>query len=391
MVGIIEKSAPVGDVVKTINHNLDAGVDLLEGLLVKKAGIEDAVGIVDGLYPGAAARLRNFPDSHEGAADIRGLHEGNAHARAAGPRGADRGHEPERPRDARPGLRKRLALGPVPRRPSRGGRAVLPRSPVIGTDSPVQYEPRAEIGDPRKRLPNGQARREGDRMSADPRSVRVRARDERRRARSRRWREHGPEARVIAGGHSLLPMMKLRLANPEYLVDINDLAELSYIREDGDEIAIGALTRHVELLESDLLAQHFPIFGDAEQVIADPVVRNRGTIGGSLCQADAAEDLSSVCSAVKAERGDPGSDGERTVAMDEFHVGPFMTAVQRRGDPDRGPHTAAVGRRQRPREGRAARRRLGDRRRLGGGSGSTEARSPTPAWRSARSARPRST
>ena len=104
----------------------------------------------------------------------------------------------------------------------------------------------------------------------------------------------GPEARVIAGGHSLLPMMKLRLANPEHLIDINDLHELSYIREEGDEIRIGALTRHAELLESDLLAQRFPVFRDAEQVIADPVVRNRGTIGGSLCQADAAEDLSAV-------------------------------------------------------------------------------------------------
>ena len=110
----------------------------------------------------------------------------------------------------------------------------------------------------------------------------------------------GPEARVIAGGHSLLPMMKLRLANPEHLVDINDLAELAYIREEGDEVRIGALTRHVDLLKSDLLAERFPVFRDAEEVIADPVVRNRGTIGGSLCQADAAEDLSAVCSALKA-------------------------------------------------------------------------------------------
>ena len=111
----------------------------------------------------------------------------------------------------------------------------------------------------------------------------------------------GPEARIIAGGHSLLPMMKLRLANPEHLIDINDLRELAYIREQGDEIRIGALTRHVDLLKSDLLARHFPLFGDAETLIADPVVRNWGTIGGSLCQADAAEDLSSVCSAAKAQ------------------------------------------------------------------------------------------
>jgi aerobic carbon-monoxide dehydrogenase medium subunit len=137
----------------------------------------------------------------------------------------------------------------------------------------------------------------------------------------------GPSARVIAGGHSLLPMMKLRLATPEHLVDINDLDELAFIREQGDEIAIGALTRHVTLLESELLAERFPLFRDAETVIADPVVRNRGTIGGSLCQADAAEDLSAVCSAAKARAVIRGPEGERVVAMEDFHVGPYVTAV----------------------------------------------------------------
>jgi aerobic carbon-monoxide dehydrogenase medium subunit len=140
--------------------------------------------------------------------------------------------------------------------------------------------------------------------------------------------EHGPGARVIAGGHSLLPMMKLRLANPECLIDINDLDQLSYIREEDGGIRIGALTRHHELLDSELLARHFPIFADAERVIADPVVRNRGTIGGSLAQADAAEDLSAVCSALKAEVVITGSDGERIVSMEDFHVGPYQTAVQ---------------------------------------------------------------
>ena len=137
----------------------------------------------------------------------------------------------------------------------------------------------------------------------------------------------GAGARVIAGGHSLLPMMKLRLANPEYLIDINDLRELSFIREEGDELRIGALTRHVDLLKSELLAERFPVFRDAEQVIADPVVRNRGTIGGSLCQADAAEDLSAVCSALKAKAVIRGAEGERVVGLDEFHIGPYMTAV----------------------------------------------------------------
>jgi aerobic carbon-monoxide dehydrogenase medium subunit len=140
-------------------------------------------------------------------------------------------------------------------------------------------------------------------------------------------REHGPGARVIAGGHSLLPMMKLRLANPDHLVDINDLAELSYIREEQGEIRIGAMVRHAELLRSDLLAERFPVFRDAEQVIADPIVRNRGTIGGSLCQADAAEDLSAVCTAIKARVVIRGAEGDRVVGMDEFHVGPYMTAV----------------------------------------------------------------
>jgi aerobic carbon-monoxide dehydrogenase medium subunit len=139
--------------------------------------------------------------------------------------------------------------------------------------------------------------------------------------------QHGPEARVIAGGHSLLPMMKLRLANPEFLIDINDLDQLSYIREEDEEIRIGALTRHYELLESELLARHFPIFADAEQVIADPVVRNRGTIGGSLAQADAAEDLSAVCTALKAQVVIAGSGGERVVSMEDFHFGPYQTAI----------------------------------------------------------------
>ncbi len=144
----------------------------------------------------------------------------------------------------------------------------------------------------------------------------------------------GAGARIIAGGHSLLPMMKLRLATPEHLVDINDLGELSYIRErgagsgsSGGEVRIGALTRHYELLESDFLALHLPVFRDAEQVIADPVVRNRGTIGGSLCQADAAEDLGAVCAALKAQVVIRGADGARVVGMDELYVGPFTTAV----------------------------------------------------------------
>ena len=137
----------------------------------------------------------------------------------------------------------------------------------------------------------------------------------------------GPEARVIAGGHSLLPMMKLRLAAPEHLIDINDLRDLDYMRFEGDEIRIGAMTRHRTLLESDALEVQFPIFRDAERVIADPPVRNRGTIGGALCQADPSEDLSAVCAACRAQLVIRGRGGERVVDMDEFHVGAYETAV----------------------------------------------------------------
>jgi carbon-monoxide dehydrogenase medium subunit len=137
----------------------------------------------------------------------------------------------------------------------------------------------------------------------------------------------GEEARVVAGGHSLLPMMKLRLARPECLVDINDLHELDYLRLDGSQLCIGALTRHRSLLESELVGRLFPIFHDAERVIADPPVRNRGTIGGSLCQADPSEDLSAVCAAVRAQAVIRGRGGARTVPMAQFYKGPYETEV----------------------------------------------------------------
>jgi len=137
----------------------------------------------------------------------------------------------------------------------------------------------------------------------------------------------GPDARLIAGGHSLLPMMKLRLAAPEHLVDINDLRELDYVSDEGSEVRIGAMTRHRALLASDLLGERFPIIHDAERVIADPLVRNRGTIGGALCQADPSEDLSAVCAALGAHVVIRGRDGERVLDMTEFHRGPYETAV----------------------------------------------------------------
>jgi carbon-monoxide dehydrogenase medium subunit len=138
---------------------------------------------------------------------------------------------------------------------------------------------------------------------------------------------HGPEARLIAGGHSLLPMMKLRLARPEVVIDINDLAELATIRVERNELCIGAMVRHRELLESAVAGEHYRILHDAERVIADPLVRNRGTIGGSICQADPSEDLSAVFSALRAVAIVRSSSGERTVPMAEFHLGPYQTAV----------------------------------------------------------------
>jgi aerobic carbon-monoxide dehydrogenase medium subunit len=136
-----------------------------------------------------------------------------------------------------------------------------------------------------------------------------------------------PETRVLAGGHSLIPMMKLRLAQPEVLVDINGLAELAFIALEGDQLRIGALARHADLLSSSVAGQCFPIFHDAERVVADPIVRLWGTIGGSLCQADPSEDLSAVFAAVRATAVIRGKDGERMVPVRDFHLGPYETVI----------------------------------------------------------------
>jgi carbon-monoxide dehydrogenase medium subunit len=138
---------------------------------------------------------------------------------------------------------------------------------------------------------------------------------------------YGPEAKILAGGHSLIPMMKLRLAQPELLVDINGLADLSYITRTGDVLRIGTLTRHAQLLESELAGEHFAIMHDAERVIADPIVRNWGTIGGSLCQADPSEDLSAAFAAMKGTMVVQGPGGSREVSARTFHTGPYETVV----------------------------------------------------------------
>ena len=171
----------------------------------------------------------------------------------------------------------------------------------------------------------------------------------------------GPEARLVAGGHSLLPMMKLRLARPEHLIDINDL-DLSYVRIDGDEILIGAMTRHRELLESAVANEHYAIFGEAERVIADPIVRNRGTVGGSLCQADPSEDLSAVMSALGATIVLHSKNGRTHRAGARIPCRALRDGDPTRRDRDRDPGPDPPPDRQRLRKGRAPSRRLGGRR-----------------------------
>jgi carbon-monoxide dehydrogenase medium subunit len=138
---------------------------------------------------------------------------------------------------------------------------------------------------------------------------------------------YAPGARVLAGGHSLIPMMKLRLAQPEVLIDINGIGALRYIDQVRNELRIGALARHADLLAAETAGQHFTILHDAERVIADPVVRNWGTIGGSLCQADPSEDLSAAFAALKGSLIIQGPEGSREVSARAFHTGPYETVV----------------------------------------------------------------
>jgi aerobic carbon-monoxide dehydrogenase medium subunit len=138
---------------------------------------------------------------------------------------------------------------------------------------------------------------------------------------------YAPGARILAGGHSLIPMMKLRLAQPEVLIDINGIRGLRYIERTAGELRIGALARHADLLASRVAGEYFAILHDAERVIADPVVRNWGTIGGSLCQADPSEDLSAAFAALKGSMFIHGPDGNREVSARAFHTGPYETVV----------------------------------------------------------------
>ena len=139
--------------------------------------------------------------------------------------------------------------------------------------------------------------------------------------------QHGDEAKLLAGGHSLIPLMKLRLAAPAVLIDVGRLSELSYVRESGDQVAIGALTRHRELETNALLRQHCGLVSKVASEIGDRQVRHRGTIGGSLAHADPASDLPSAVLALDATLVARGPQGEREIAAREFFVGFFETAL----------------------------------------------------------------
>jgi aerobic carbon-monoxide dehydrogenase medium subunit len=140
--------------------------------------------------------------------------------------------------------------------------------------------------------------------------------------------EHGDEAKLLAGGHSLLPLMKLRLAVPEVVVDIGRVRELSFIRDLGDQVAIGALTRHHDLENSALLVRELPLLAHAAGQVGDPQVRHRGTIGGSLAHGDPASDLPAVVLALDATLVARGPNGTREIPAAEFYRGLFETALE---------------------------------------------------------------
>ena len=136
------------------------------------------------------------------------------------------------------------------------------------------------------------------------------------------------DAKLLAGGHSLIPAMKLRVARPNVLVDVGRIADLSYVREsDGGQIAIGALTRHKDVASAALLREHCPIVSHTAGQVGDPQVRHRGTIGGSLAHGDPASDLPTVVLALDGELVVRGSAGERTIPASAFFTGVFQTAV----------------------------------------------------------------
>jgi aerobic carbon-monoxide dehydrogenase medium subunit len=137
--------------------------------------------------------------------------------------------------------------------------------------------------------------------------------------------EHGDESKLIAGGHSLIPLMRLRLAIPTVLIDVGRIDDLSYVRDDGDHLAIGALTRHREVHFNDLINEHCGILGYTAGLLGDPSVQHRGTLGGTLAHGDPAGDMPSVVSALEGEIVVKGPDGERTIPALDFFQDYLMT------------------------------------------------------------------
>jgi aerobic carbon-monoxide dehydrogenase medium subunit len=140
--------------------------------------------------------------------------------------------------------------------------------------------------------------------------------------------QYGDEAKVLAGGHSLIPAMKLRISQPEHLIDIGHIPGLAYIRQEEGFIAIGALTHYVDIERSELLQRVFPALPEGTSVIGDQQVRNRGTIAGSLAHSDPASDMPGIVLALRGELVVQGPNGQRTIKADDFLIGTFMTALE---------------------------------------------------------------
>lgn len=139
--------------------------------------------------------------------------------------------------------------------------------------------------------------------------------------------EHGDEAKLLAGGHSLVPLMKFRLAAPAVVVDIGRLSDLSYISDGGDHVAVGALTRHRDVETSDLLKSQVPMLSHVASLVGDPSVRHKGTLGGSLAHGDPASDLPAAVLALKATMVVKGPNGSREIAAGDFFTGFLETAL----------------------------------------------------------------
>ena len=139
---------------------------------------------------------------------------------------------------------------------------------------------------------------------------------------------HGDDAKFMSGGHSLLPMMKLRFATPEHVIDISKIQGLSYIKEEGDFLKIGALTTQTEMEHSPLIKKGYPMFMDAVKLTADPSVRNVGTMGGNIAHGDAANDQPALMLAMRATIIAEGANGKRSIPIDDFFHGFYMTALE---------------------------------------------------------------